>query len=1146
MGMGINQTDRRPLFAFTAAAGIFPGAGDISEFWQRIVRAEVADLSRLDTRWGLDRDVYQASEAGQPNTIYLDQAFCLPDDKEKRGAQIRYGKEVLKRLSDTVKKHSPAFSFSDTALVLGTSWSDQGYYMNDVDFWFNGKDGFDKRFSPDEQVRDLAESLGARGPALAVDTACASSLYAVETAVNIIRSGQARSAVILGLNVVIPPFLMSAFSQLMALSPQGKSLPFSRHASGMVPGEAAAAVFLEPLEDALASHREILGVLCSTGLSSDGSEGSVFAPGAMGQKHAYERAYVSMDPSGVDYIEAHGTATALGDKTELEGIHGFFSPHMAKDKKIYVGSVKSLVGHSLAAAGISALIKSLLMLQHKTIPPHIAAEPSPVLEQTCIALARKPLALDTTDRPARIGVSSFGFGGSNVHLVLESYDERFHGGKGPSATNEALLPDLALVDFEAGFGTMLTSSELRPDFYSDGAPDDFPDDRFNGAVHPPVRGQFFPDPITIEAKGLKYGPKVLARIDAIQNHGVHLANMLIKRNPAVNHADDAAMVMTMNIGGARSFQVVRKYHVDYVANYLPGEKEILAETTLEDIGSGLGSMFSGYPAYHFDMKGFHQTCSGDTPAFWTTFLTAPLMIKNHCRSLILGAGHAIKTPVDLFDKRLAGASPPRVIEGTAMFLMKSMAAAREDGDRIRASIDAIVPFAKGDCFETACGVAGVDPETVDIREYSQLDPESDYKQETCQRFLGEATGCEVLSSVLLKKGRRAAIEVYQGQQLRFIVFITKHSHMLQERPTMALPLALALRDGAPYMFKRINASESILAPEVKKEDPSKAVDVMNIFCLWHETTSTTIQQYLKTQAWAASMKRTVHDGPENRSSQSALPSGLTVLSKINRTSQNTFNAQLIVDESHPYFFDHPLDHIPGILMMQGVLELFDHAATACFGGDLFISSLDIQFKKICEKSMPVVIELTLPETATDEPLDCVCDVFQNNKLSAHLAIQARRVTPQHMMSERDVKKQVIPYGNPAMLHKRKAENVLVSDYILTEGECLFDLVTPPPGHVLRCDSRNIYSMLYILEVTRQCGMIILHSVSNIPLDTPMILLSLTINLDRPALGDSGLRIGHTLANDTHSARTVMGSMDFSLYDAGGKLGSSTLSTLMVI
>ncbi|MCP4748139.1 MAG: hypothetical protein GY874_18690 [Desulfobacteraceae bacterium] len=1158
----------RPLFAFTAAAGIFPGAANTEQFWEKIVRAEPAELTPMDQRWGLHRDVYHSPEPGIPNRIYLDKAFCLPEQKEKNGSQIRYGIEVLKTLSENILTHEKGFSFSQTALVLGTSWSDQGYFANDLDFYFNAKKSFDKRFSPDEQLKDLAECIGAGGPAVSVDTACASSLYAVEIAVSLIESGQADSAVILGLNVVIPPFLMSGFSQLMALSPEGKCLPFSRHASGMAPGEAVAAVFLEPLENALASGREILGVLCAAGLSSDGSEGSVFAPGPTGQKNAYQRAYRGINPPEVDYIEAHGTATALGDKIEVQGIHDFFSPHLKKNKKIFAGSVKSLVGHSLAAAGLSSLIKALLMLQHKTIPPHIDTPPSPILDNKCVALAQEPIALDTKKRPARIGVSAFGFGGSNAHLVIESYDVRFHGTGEKRQKQDSVFPDIAIVDFEGGFGNRLSLCDLEPDFWTDGNAAAFPDDRFGGALKHRMRGYFLPDRITIEGKRLKFGSKILTRIDAFQNHAVDLVNSLIKRNAAVIDADDAAITMTTNVGGARSFQIVRKYYADYVLGGKAVKKEKLPETTLEDIGSTLGSMFSGYPAYHFNLKGFHQTCAGDTHTFWTTLLTAQVLLRNHCRTLIAGAGHMIKTPVDLDDRRLKGENPPLLIEGSAVFLLKRMPAAKADGDRVLATIEAIVPFSRADSFKKACKVAGIEPDALDIKAFSQVRPEFDTHRQPGRRFLGEATGCEVLLSVLLKKGKRAVIEVYDGPQPCFRVFIKKHAEQLMEPRKIEIPVSICVNHQISYLKKSFGPrSAAMTADGLAAAEPAARVvenkapcangsDMMDIFLAWHGATSSAVHRFLNTQARLLSMKRdapSLQQGAPHRQQRrwtnSVQGRAHCVLSNISQRSSaeqpQKFSAALNVDESHPYFFDHPLDHVPGILILHGALELYTIAAKQLSANDFFVSSIAIDFKKICEKTMPIVIELSFSQTDPAKLLECQCNVVQNNRSTATLSIEAKPVQTGKRPLEFKSEKTAQAYHDPAVLHKHKAKNVLVSEYTTKDGYLFFDLITPPPGHVLCCDNRGIYSMLYILEVTRQCGMIILHKISKIALDTPMILMSLTFCLDRPAFGGGALQISHALAGNNISGNSAMGSMDFSLHDSTGVIGSSTISTLIV-
>jgi acyl transferase domain-containing protein/NAD(P)H-dependent flavin oxidoreductase YrpB (nitropropane dioxygenase family)/NAD(P)-dependent dehydrogenase (short-subunit alcohol dehydrogenase family) len=268
------------------------------------------------------------------------------------------------------------------------------------------------------------------GPNFAVDAACASSLAAVQLCVRELQAGTSDVALAMGADTVQTPFAYMAFSKTFALSRAGRCRPFDAAADGIVLSEGIGVVVLKRLADAERDGDNILAVIRGVGSSSDGREKGLTAPNALGQTRALERAYrqAGISPSRVALVEAHGTGTVVGDRTEAQSLGTFLRDSKADPASCAVGSVKSMMGHSKCAAGIAGLIKTTLALHHKVLPPTLVEKPNPNA-----GFDGGPLYLNTQARPwihggeqpRCAGVSAFGFGGTNFHVVLEEYTGKF-------------------------------------------------------------------------------------------------------------------------------------------------------------------------------------------------------------------------------------------------------------------------------------------------------------------------------------------------------------------------------------------------------------------------------------------------------------------------------------------------------------------------------------------------------------------------------------------------------------------------------------------------------------------------------------------------------------------------------------------------
>src|SRR5690242_4654568 len=263
----------------------------------------------------------------------------------------------------------------------------------------------------------IAYTLGFNGPALVVDTACSSSLVALHLAVQGLRAGECTVALAGGVNLTLLPQGAATLDRLQMLSPDGHCKAFDASADGFVRGEGCGVVVLKRLSDAEAAGDRVLAVIRGTAVNQDGRSAGLTAPNGPAQEAVIRAALANagLSPDEVDAIEAHGTGTSLGDPIEMHALAAVFA---GRSKPLRVGSVKTNIGHTEAAAGIAGLIKAVLMLRHQTVPASLHFKTL----NPHIDLAGVPIEVPTASTKAElgcVGVSSFGFSGTNAHVVLE-------------------------------------------------------------------------------------------------------------------------------------------------------------------------------------------------------------------------------------------------------------------------------------------------------------------------------------------------------------------------------------------------------------------------------------------------------------------------------------------------------------------------------------------------------------------------------------------------------------------------------------------------------------------------------------------------------------------------------------------------------
>ncbi|WP_111307980.1 polyketide synthase [Confluentibacter sediminis] len=272
----------------------------------------------------------------------------------------------------------------------------------------------------------VAYHLNLKGPAVSVHSACSTSLLAVAEAVNAIRSGQCDVALAGGSSVTSPIYSGHPYDEGFIKNPDGRTRPFDAAGKGTVFSDGAGVVLLKNLEAAKKDGDTIYGIIKGVGVNNDGGDkGSFMAPSSIGQSGAIIKALndAQVLPSSISYVEAHGTATLVGDPIEIEGLKIAYGK---QDKNGYcaIGSVKGNFGHTTAAAGVAGLLKVILSMQHKQIPPLVGfSKPNPHIDfENSPFYINAKLSDWNTDGPRLAGVSSFGVGSTNVHVIVEDYE----------------------------------------------------------------------------------------------------------------------------------------------------------------------------------------------------------------------------------------------------------------------------------------------------------------------------------------------------------------------------------------------------------------------------------------------------------------------------------------------------------------------------------------------------------------------------------------------------------------------------------------------------------------------------------------------------------------------------------------------------
>ena len=439
----------------------FPGAKDPAAFWQMLrdgvdaIREVPADRfdqkafydpdpatpGKMNTRWGgfLDRvDEFDAAFFG-----------ISPREALRMDPQQRLLLEVTWEALQDAGQVPERLAGTQAGVFIGIATNDYGRIQWDDLAQIDAYAGTGNALSI--AANRISYVFDFRGPSLAIDTACSSSLVAVHLACTSLRNGESTLAVAGGVNLILSPAIAINFTKAGAMAPDGRCKSFDARADGYVRSEGAGVVVLKPLSKAVADGDPIYAVILGSAVNQDGRSNGLMAPNPLAQEAVLREAYrqASISPAEVQYVEAHGTGTLLGDPIEAKALGTVLGASRPIDRPCAIGSVKSNLGHLEAAAGVAGLIKVALALKHREIPaslhfetpnPHIPFAELPLRVQTTLA------PWPTEAGPALAGISSFGFGGTNAHLVLK----------------EAPLPIVvASADPESKLGTQLLPLSAR-------------------------------------------------------------------------------------------------------------------------------------------------------------------------------------------------------------------------------------------------------------------------------------------------------------------------------------------------------------------------------------------------------------------------------------------------------------------------------------------------------------------------------------------------------------------------------------------------------------------------------------------------------------------------------------------------------------
>ena len=432
------ERERTDPIAVIGTGCRFPGGADTPDRYWDLLRSGVDAMGTVPAdRWDAERYFDPDPDAaGKMYTLaggFLDSVDRFEPEffriSRREAVSLDPQQRLLLEVSWEALEHAgqapDTLRGSRTGVFMGLSWHDYERAVFGIDpKRLDAYAGLGN--TPSIAVGRIAFFLGVNGPTAQIDTACSSSLTSVHLACQSLRTGECTMALAGGVSLMISPLSTVFCCSIKALSPTGRCHTFDAAADGYARGEGCGVVVLKRLRDAVASGDSILALIRGSAINHDGPASGLTVPNRHAQRDVIQQALASgrVDPLDVEYVEAHGTGTSLGDPIEIGALCDALGDNRSADHPLRVGSVKTNFGHLEAAAGIAGLIKVVLSLKHRAIPPHLGLkQPSPNIDWN-----QFPVTVPTelvpwnSERPIA-GVSSFGISGTNAHVVLEGVRE---------------------------------------------------------------------------------------------------------------------------------------------------------------------------------------------------------------------------------------------------------------------------------------------------------------------------------------------------------------------------------------------------------------------------------------------------------------------------------------------------------------------------------------------------------------------------------------------------------------------------------------------------------------------------------------------------------------------------------------------------